>query len=52
MSDNEQPIYRSMIGQLNWLVQHTRPNLVLDISLASKKLQGAKTADMRKLIKL
>ena len=48
LSDSEQSIYRSM----NWLVQHTRPDLAVGVSLASKKLQGAKTGGRRKMIKL
>ena len=37
---------------MNWLVQYTQPELAVGVSLASKKLQGANTADMRKVIKL
>ena len=52
LSENEQSIYQLMIGQLNWLVQYTRSDLAVGVSLASKKLQGANTTDMRKLIEL
>ena len=41
-----------MIGELNGLIQHTCPDLTVGVSLASKKLQGAKSRDMRKLTKL
>ena len=48
----EQSLYRSILGQLNWLVQHTRPDLAVGVSMASRKMQVAKTGDMRKLLKL
>ena len=52
LEKEEQSMYRSIIGQLNWLVQHSRPDLAVGMSLGSKRLQGARASDMRKLIKL
>ena len=45
-------MYRSLLGQLNWLVQHTRPDLVVGVSMASRKLEAASAGEMRSLIKL
>ena len=52
LSDGEQSKYHSLLGQLNWLVQHTRPDLVVGVSMASRKLEAASAGDMRRLIKL
>ena len=45
-------MYRSVLRQLNWLVQHTKPDLAVGVSMASRKMQEAKAADMRRLGKL
>ena len=45
-------MYLSLLGQLNWLVQHTRPDLVVGVSMASRKLEAVSAGDMRILIKL
>ena len=45
-------MYLSIIGQLNWLVQHSRPDLVVGVRVGSKLLQRARVNDMRKVIKL
>ena len=37
---------------MNWLVQHSRLDLAVGVSVGSKKLQKARTTDMRKVIKL
>ena len=34
-----------MIEQLNWLVQHTQPDLAVGVSLATKNIQGDNTTD-------
>ena len=33
-------------------MQHSRPDLAVGVSMVNKKLQGVRTMDMRKLIKL
>ena len=45
-------MYHSLLGQLNWLVQHTRPELAVGVSMASRKLEAASAGEMRRLIKL
>lgn len=52
LEDNELTEYRAMVGRLNWLSQHTRPDMAVEVSLLSKKFKGAKTSDMRNLIKV
>ena len=52
LEEEEQSLYRLIIGQLNWLVQHSRPDLAVGVSVGIKKLQRARITDMRKVIKL
>lgn len=52
LSDKEQTNYRSLIGQLNWIAQHTRPDISFHVSKCSKKCRKANTSDMRSLIKI
>ena len=47
LEEEEQSLYGSIKGQLIWLVQHSRPNLAVWESLGSKKLQKARTTNMR-----
>ena len=44
-------MYRFMLEQLNWLVQHTT-DLAVGVCMTSKKLQAASAGDMRRLIEL
>ena len=50
--DGEHSMHRSLLGQLNWLVQHTQPDLAVGVSMDSRKLQEASAGNMRRLIKL
>lgn len=52
LTEKEQTLYRSLIGQLNWLAQHTRPDIAYDVSKFSKKCKQAMATDMRGLVKL
>ena len=52
LSEREQSMYQSLLGQLNWLVQHTRPDLAVGVSMASRKLEAANAGAMRRLLKL
>ena len=52
MNSEEQTAYRSLVGQLNWLAQQTRPDIAYDVSERSQKCKGATASDMRKLIKI
>ena len=52
LKEKEKSLYRSIIGQLNWLVQHSRPDLAVGVSVGRKNLQRARATDMRKVIKL
>lgn len=42
----------SVNGQLNWVVQHTQPDIVFMVSNLSKANKEGTTEDMRKVIKL
>ena len=44
--------YRSMLGQLLWLGQQSRPDLRVGVSLAAQKLSGATLSDVKALNKL
>lgn len=44
--------YRSLIGQLNWVAQHTRPDIGFSVSDMSSSFQEGTTSDMRGLVKL
>ena len=52
LSEREQSMYRSLLGQLNWLVQHTSPDLAVGVSMVSRKLEAANAGGMRRLFKL
>ena len=51
MDEREMAIYRGLVGKLNWLVQHTRPDISFDVSRAGKSFQQGNCLDMRDLIK-
>ena len=40
LEEEEQSLYRLIIGQLNWLVHHSRPDLAVGVSVGIKKLQS------------
>ena len=48
----EMKLYRSLIGQMNWVSQHTRPDMSFDVSDLSGACKGASTDDTVKLIKV
>jgi hypothetical protein len=52
MNGYELTEYRSLIGKLNWVAQHTRPELSFAVSDLSKAFQGGSTEDMRKLLRV
>ena len=45
-------MYRSIDAQLNWMVQHMRPDLAFGMSVASQVGSDKRSVDMRKLLKL
>ena len=49
---DELTLYRSLVGQLNWLSTHTLPNIAYDVSSLSKAFKAGTTQDMKKLIKV
>ena len=52
MGAEEEAMYRSKVCQLNWTVQHTRPDLAFRVSVASQVGSDKISGDMRKLLKL
>ena len=52
LSDKELTLYRSVVGQLNWVALHTMPEISFNVSELSKAFKGGTTQDMRKLIKV
>lgn len=51
LSDTEKTEYRSLIGQINWVSQHTRPDMSFDVSNLSKGTSEViPSRNMRKLI--
>lgn len=45
-------IYRSVVGQLNWVAQHTLPEVAYDVSDLSRAFKSGTTQGMRKLTKI
>ena len=45
-------MYRSLVGQLNWVNQYTRPDMAFQVSALSKNLKKCASKDMRKLRKI
>ena len=52
LSSKELTMYRSIVGQLNWLSLHTMPEISFNVSELSKAFKEGTTQDMRKLIKV
>ena len=50
--ENEKRSYRALVGQLNWIATHTRPDIAFDTCELSVSFQKATIADMLKLNKL
>lgn len=51
LDDKEQTLYRKLIGQLNWAVQGSRPDMAYEIIAMSTKLQQAIVGDFVRAIK-
>ena len=51
MRDSEMMVYRGLIGKLNWLAQHTRPDISFEVSRAGCSFQRGTRVEMRDLIK-
>ena len=52
LKKKELTLYRSVVGQLNWVSQHTIPEIAFDVSDLSRAFKEGTTQDMRKLIKV
>ena len=51
LSTDELREYRSLVGQINWTSQHSRPDMAYHVSEYSRFFKSATTQDMRNLIK-
>ena len=51
LSEQEQTVYRQMIGQLNWAVQGSRPEMSFDMIQMSTKLKQGRVEDLVRAIK-
>ena len=49
LSEREQERYKSVVGQLNWLAQNTRPDLCFAVSKLGRKLVKATNRDLKQL---
>ena len=49
LSAGEQRNYRSILGQLNWLAENTRPDLCFAVSSIGRKLKKATNYNLRRL---
>ena len=51
LNKNEQTTYRQLIGQLNWAVQGSRPDMAFELISMSIKLKQGKVSDLVRAIK-
>ena len=51
LNKNEQTTYRQLIGQLNWAVQGSRPDMAFELISMSTKLKQGKVSDLVRAIK-
>jgi hypothetical protein len=51
LNAEEQKLYRKLVGQLNWAVQGSRPDLAFELVDLSTKLKGGSVADLLRAIK-
>ena len=52
LNSKEQSLYRQIVGQINWAVQGSRPDLAFGMIAASTKLKQASVADLTRAVKL
>ena len=51
LTSEEQSVYRQIVGQINWAVQGSRPDLAFEMIAASTKLKQASVGDLTRVIK-
>ena len=51
MNEKEQTLFRQLIGQLNWAVQGSRPDMAYEMIAMSTKLKHARVGDLVRTIK-
>lgn len=51
LNEREQTLFRQIIGQLNWAVQGSRPDMAFDMIAMSTKLKQGKVGDLVRAIK-
>ena len=52
LDDKEKKEYRALVGQLNWVSTHTRPDIAFETCVLSSAFQEAKVAELIRLNKL
>lgn len=52
LNSEEQSLYRQIVGQINWAVQGSRPDLAFEMIAASTKLKQATVGDLTRAIKM
>ena len=52
LDEKEKKEYRALVGQLNWVSTHTRPDIAFETCMLSSAFHEAKVADLTRLNKL
>src|SRR5215469_9827209 len=52
LEEEEMTMYRSILGKLNWMCQHTRPDIAFEVSKLSQENRGTTSDNMRKVISI